>query len=77
MFKELLKTLMEVNGINQSELARRSGLTRFTISHYMHYQQIPSAVFVQKIADALNVNVEILCRALIKDYEAREMEKEK
>lgn len=54
-FARNLYRLMQARGWHQSDLARRAGLTRASISDYMNGRAAPTPISVQKLAKALGV----------------------
>jgi transcriptional regulator with XRE-family HTH domain len=46
--------------IKQSELARKTGITKTTISNYVNAKKMPQLSVVEKIADVLNISVDYL-----------------
>ena len=54
------RKLAERNGLSQEELAEKSGLHRTYISSIERFQRNVSLENVQRIADALNVEVHLL-----------------
>lgn len=56
VFGMLLYHLREGNGLTQSELERRAGLSRETIGSYEQGRSMPGAAAAHKLADALEVN---------------------
>ncbi|KAA0971745.1 helix-turn-helix transcriptional regulator [Aureimonas fodinaquatilis] len=60
IFSERLKELMREKNWSQSELARRSNLSRDRISVYLRAAALPSASALKMLASALDVTVEAL-----------------
>lgn len=54
IFATNLVELMKMNGFNQPELSKRTGLSIATISKYMKKQATPTITNLEKIAYALN-----------------------
>lgn len=54
--KDKLKQAMLKHGINQRELAKRSGLSEASISRYLKGQMIPRANAATKLANVLHVD---------------------
>jgi transcriptional regulator with XRE-family HTH domain len=52
---ERIRSVREEHGVNQSELARRSGVARNTINRIEHGHRIPSSETLEKLAMALDV----------------------
>lgn len=59
-FVRNLSGMMNEENINQTELAKRSNLSKETINKYLNYQRYPSAIAVVNLAQALNCDVEDL-----------------
>ena len=60
-FKEILKDELNYKDIQSKELAARTGISLFTINHYLASNgNAPSAENALKIAQALGVSVEYL-----------------
>jgi len=59
-FAKRLYRLMLKRGMTQSDLARESGLSRGNISTYVRGTSLPKGLFLQKIADALSVELDEL-----------------
>ena len=55
-FAAELPRLMAARGVSQSELARRSGVTRQTVSRIVQGHTTPGAATVRVLAAALGVN---------------------
>lgn len=87
IFGERLKELRESQGISQSELARRIGVSRSAICNYENgRREKPSAPVVYAIAEALNVtpkdfegsvNTVELCSPDVFDFIKQELKKQK
>jgi transcriptional regulator with XRE-family HTH domain len=60
---DLIKTRMDALGINQSELAQKSGLSASQISRILKLESTPSQDAIAAIAHALRVDVEVVVRA--------------
>ena len=54
------KELISKKGISQKQLAKISGLTESTISHYVRGERIPRGVNLIKIAKALDTTADYL-----------------
>lgn len=52
-----VKTLLDQNGLTAVEIARKAGISRVQMSSYMHGRRNPKRITVQRIADALHVNI--------------------
>lgn len=55
-----MKELISKKGISQKQLAKISGLTESTISHYVRGERIPRGVNLIKIAKALDTTTDYL-----------------
>lgn len=62
IFAQNLRIYMDRRGIGNSELGRRTGLTKNAISSYKRAISLPHGEKLQKIADALDVPVVDLLR---------------
>jgi transcriptional regulator with XRE-family HTH domain len=60
IFANNLVYYLEMHGISQNELARRSGLEQGSISRYMSATQMPGIKAVVNISNALGINVDEL-----------------
>lgn len=60
IFANNLIYYLEMHGISQSELARRSGLDQASINRYANASQMPGIKAVVNIANALGVSVDEL-----------------
>jgi transcriptional regulator with XRE-family HTH domain len=60
IFASNLTYYLEMHGISQSELARRSGLDQASISRYSNATQMPGIKAIVNIANALGVSVDEL-----------------
>lgn len=52
-----VKSMLDDNGLTAAEIARKAGIERSLLSCYMHGKRNPKRITVQKIADALHVNI--------------------
>lgn len=59
-FSSRLKKALEIKGMSQSELARRTGLTVVTISRYVNLYREPTAYALRKICEVLGVSSDYL-----------------
>lgn len=59
-FASNLKYVMEYEGITQSELARKSGLSKSTICMYTKAKRMPSMAAIYNICFALNCRIDDL-----------------
>lgn len=59
-FVRNLSGMMNEENISQTELAKRSNLSKETINKYLNHQRYPSAIAVVNLAQALNCDVEDL-----------------
>ena len=57
---ENIRSLMKESGLNSTELAERTRMSKTTISHYTSGRRIPSEMNAKKLADALGVTVDEL-----------------
>jgi transcriptional regulator with XRE-family HTH domain len=57
---KMIKALRESEGLTQSELAKRAGLTQAAISQFEEGKRVPSTRAIQKIADGLGVSLDTL-----------------
>lgn len=55
-----LRKMLEVKGVSQRELSRRSGIIQSDISTYINGKKIPSFHNVDRIAKALDISVDEL-----------------
>lgn len=60
IFANNLAYYLEMHGISQNELAKRSGLEQGSISRYANASQMPGIKAVVNIANALGVSVDEL-----------------
>lgn len=56
IFKDRLNEAMKYRELTASELARKSGLDKGSISRYLKGENLPRTNAIEKIAKALNVN---------------------
>ncbi len=56
-FQERLLEAMDIRGINQAELVKRTGLSKPSINQYVHGVYTPKQKALWKIAYALSVNI--------------------
>lgn len=59
-FSSRLKKALEMKGMNQSELARRTGLTVVTISRYINLYREPTAYALRRMCEVLGVSADYL-----------------
>ena len=71
MFNENLKTLRKSKGFTQEELAIKVNVVRQTVSKWEKGLSVPDAEVLQKIADVLEVGVEELLGAEIKQADSK------
>lgn len=57
-FKTRLRNMMKRKFIDQTELAKRVGVSQGMISNYMRGYSIPNAIILKKLAKALDCSVE-------------------
>src|SRR5689334_2217591 len=55
-----LQALREMRGLTQAELGKRAGIAAASISHFETGQRAPSLESLVKLADALDVSVDVL-----------------
>lgn len=55
-FEKRLREALNLRGIKQIELANKTGISRFAISHYLKGDYYPSTDKIYLLAQALNVN---------------------
>lgn len=55
-----IRSVRQLEGLSQRELADRSGLSDTTISQYENYRKTPNLITTAKIAKALNVSIDRL-----------------
>lgn len=58
---ERLKKALELSGMKQADLVRKTGIDRGTISNYVHGKYEPKSEAINKLAVALNVSEAWLC----------------
>ena len=61
-FAACLGAALDEAGLTQGELAERVGIAPASVSRYMSGKRLPRIETVRKIADALGISVEVLCR---------------
>ena len=59
-FAEKLQALRELRKLTQAELGARAGIAAASISHFETGQRTPSLESLVKLADALNIPVDVL-----------------
>jgi transcriptional regulator with XRE-family HTH domain len=69
VFPDRLRTAREHRQLNQSELAKRSGLQASAISHFETGTRKPSFDNLRRLADALDVTTDYLL-GRVKDFDA-------
>lgn len=57
-FKTQLRKIMKRKFIDQTELAKRVGVSQGMISNYIRGYSVPNAIILKKLAKALNCSVE-------------------
>ena len=60
IFAERLKELRIERGLSQSELARRTGLSRIAINHWEHCNRLPMATAIIILAKFFGVSADYL-----------------
>ena len=63
VFSERLMELMKQNGINQKELAQKSGVTESAMSYYVRGDRTPRSDVLTRIANALKTTTDYLLGA--------------
>ena len=58
-YGKIIKEAMDRNGITQTELSRRTGLTMTSISRYIHGSRTPRLEIMERIAKELNIPFKI------------------
>ena len=69
LFPERLRSARDHRGLNQGELAKRSGLQATAISHFETGQRKPSFDNLRRLADALDVTTDYLL-GRVNDFKA-------
>ena len=59
-FSNRLSSFMELVGINQTDLSRKSGISETSISRYKNGEQTPSLYHAVKIAKAIDIPLDTL-----------------
>jgi transcriptional regulator with XRE-family HTH domain len=59
-FRNQLRALREMRGLTQGELGTRAGIAAASVSHFETGQRVPSLDSLVKLADALQVSVDVL-----------------
>ena len=67
IFAESLRKALAKAGITQSDLARRTHLSRDAISSYMHERSLPSDQSLSRIARVLRIEAATLLPARLRD----------
>lgn len=57
-----LKKALEINGMEQQELAEKVGITDVTVSRYINKHRTPNSEILKKIADVLGVSTDWLLK---------------
>jgi transcriptional regulator with XRE-family HTH domain len=60
IFGERLRQVRQIRGVSQTDLARQLGIPRQQINNYEHGRFVPSLEMACRIADALDVSLDIL-----------------
>ena len=60
----MLKELIKSRGIKQQWLAEQIGVTRLTISNWVNGKYIPKPEHIEKLAEILNVDKQIIIHAI-------------
>jgi transcriptional regulator with XRE-family HTH domain len=58
---ELIRQIREGSGLNQAELARRTGIARSVLSAYEHGRRQPAVSALARIADAAGLELCVTC----------------
>ena len=61
-FAACLRAALDEAGLTQGELAERVGIAPASVSRYATGKRLPRIETVRRIADALGISVEALCR---------------
>lgn len=61
-FGDVLETLRRANGLTQSDLCERTGVTQAALSRYENDQRMPDDQVMSRLAQALGVSVRFLAR---------------
>lgn len=56
IFKDRLTEALKYRGMTASDLARKSGMDKGSISRYLKGENLPRTTAIEKMASALNVN---------------------
>ena len=56
IIKDRLNEAMNIRGVNATELSKRTGLNKSSVSRYLAGENIPRSLAIGKMAAALNVN---------------------
>lgn len=56
-----LRECREMRGMSQTDLAKATGLEPSAVSHFETGQRVPSLGNLIRLADALNVTLDVLC----------------
>lgn len=56
IIKDRLNEAMKIRGMSASELAKRSGLAKSSVSRYLTGENIPRSIAIGKMATALDVS---------------------
>ncbi len=56
IFKDRLNEALKYRGMTASDLARKSGMDKGSISRYLKGENLPRTTAIEKMASALNVN---------------------
>lgn len=60
LFRRRLRAARELRGLNQTDLAQRSGLQQSAVSHYETGTRRPSFTNLRKLAEAMDVTADYL-----------------
>ena len=59
-FRSNLKTIREMRGLTQAQVGIRAGIAAASISHFETGQRVPALDSLVKLADALEVSIDVL-----------------
>ena len=70
-FTDTMREIRKHRGLTQADLGRMVGVSATAMTKYERLEHIPKAPILLKIADALNVDVQILNRAICRSVERK------
>ena len=56
IIKDRINEALQMRGMTASELAKKSGIAKSSISRYLTGENVPRSIAIEKIATALNVS---------------------